>query len=124
MTAGRKPLEITEAMIERAFELASQGLTKKQIAISLGFSHTTLYEKFQQFPEFLDAVERGQVNGIQQVSNALFNKAIDGNVAAIQTYLYNRDPENWKREPTESATKDIPPINITLVTDDPNQAAN
>jgi len=121
---GRPQIEITEEVINQAYELAKKGLSRKQIAISLGMGLSTLHEKMNKFPDFLEAIEQGSTDGIKEVVNALFNKAVEGNVQAIQTFLYNRDQENWKREPQESAIRDIPPINITMITDATDKAAD
>jgi transcriptional regulator with XRE-family HTH domain len=94
--AGRPLFEITEAVCKKAESLAAQGLTQLQIASVLGMGQSTLYEKLKAYPEFLEAITVGKAKGITQVTNALFKKAVDGDVSAQKYYLNNRDNGNWK----------------------------
>lgn len=81
---------------EKVEELASHGLTQAQIALALGISESTLYEKKKTFSEFSEAIKRGQAKGIEAVANALWDSAVgSGNVTAMIFYLKNRSPEAW-----------------------------
>ena len=93
---GRPLIEITEKLCKKAESLAAQGLTMEQIAQTLGMGERTLYEKVKEYPHFSQAIEAGRAKGIAQVTNALFKKAIDGDVPAQKYYLNNRDNANWK----------------------------
>lgn len=70
--------------------LASRGMNNEQIAYSLGIGLSTLYKEKAQNVEFLDAIKRGQAKGIQQITNALFENAKEGNLGAQVFYLKNR----------------------------------
>lgn len=96
MPAGRPKIIPDEAMCKKAESLAAQGLTLEQIAITLGISYDTLNEKKKEFSDFSDAIAEGKAKGIATVTNALFNKAKDGDVPAMKYYLNNRDNGNWK----------------------------
>ena len=98
---------------EKAREMASRGLTVGQIASCLGISETTLYKKQNEYAEFMDAIKKGRAEGINQVSNALFEKATQGNVTAMIYYLKTRDRENWGENQPEPL-KEIPPMQIIL----------
>jgi hypothetical protein len=93
---GRKPIEITKSMIKKAERYAAQGLTGGQIAIILGMSHYTLIEKKKENVELVEAINRGKAQGIETITNALFETAQAGNVAAQIFYLKNRDKDGWK----------------------------
>jgi hypothetical protein len=118
---GQPALIIDETICEHAEALASQGLTKQQIALALGIGESTLYEKQAKFPEFKDAIKRGQAKGIAKVANALFERAVGftteeekafchagrivtqrvikiypPDTTAAIFYLKNRAPEDWK----------------------------
>jgi hypothetical protein len=93
--------------------MASRGLTVAQIASCLGISETTLYKKQNEYAEFMDAIKKGRAEGINQVSNALFEKATQGNVTAMIYYLKTRDRENWGENQPEPL-KEIPPMQITV----------
>lgn len=121
---GRPAIEITDELCAKAAELACKGLSRRQIAISLGMGESTLYRKQAKFREFEESIQRGAESANADVINALFQTAVSGNVRACEVWLYNKCKEEWKREPSEEATRDIPPINITLVTDDSNKATD
>jgi len=104
--AGRPAFKITEQVCKKAESLAAQGLTQYQIAAVLGMGERTFYEKIKEYPQFMQAIGEGKAKGIATVTNALFNKAKDGDVSAQKYYLNNRDNGNWKDrvENTVSAT--------------------
>jgi hypothetical protein len=87
---GRPQILINDEMIRRAEAYAAQGLTMPQIASVLGMSQTTLYDKKSKFSEFSDAIKRGKDKGIATITNALFNKARDGDNTAMIFYLKNQ----------------------------------
>lgn len=96
MGAGRPKIIPGDAMCKKAESLAAQGLTLEQIALTLGISYDTLNERKKEYSEFSEAIALGKAKGIATVSNALFNKAKDGDVPAMKYYLNNRDNGNWK----------------------------
>jgi predicted transcriptional regulator len=98
---------------DKAREMASRGLTAAQIASCLGISETTLYKKQNEYAEFMDAIKKGRTEGINQVSNALFEKATQGNVTAMIYYLKTRDRENWGENQPEPL-KEMPPMQIVV----------
>ena len=110
---GRPSWIPNETSCNQVQEMASRGLTVAQIASCLGISETTLYKKQNEYAEFMDAIKRGRAEGINQVSNALFEKATQGNVTAMIYYLKTRDRENWVENQPEPL-KEIPPMKIYL----------
>ena len=94
--AGRPTFKVTQRVINKAERVAAQGLTNEQIAITLGIHRCTLNEKKKLYPELKEAIERGRTKGIEEVTNALFEKAVEGDGPAMKFYLTNRDPANWK----------------------------
>lgn len=91
---GKKPLVITDEMIEKAEAMAARGLTQEQIASCLNMGETTLYAKFKEYPEFEKAVKRGKDKGISIVANALFKNCENGDKIAQMFYLKCR--AGWK----------------------------
>ena len=87
---GRPAIIIDEEICKRAEAYAAQGLTMVQIANVLGIGETTLYEKQQQYSEFSEAIKRGKNKGIATITNALFNKAREGDNTAMIFYLKNQ----------------------------------
>ena len=110
---GRPAWIPTDSICEQAREMASNGLTIAQIADCLGISESTLYGKQNEYKEFTDAIKKGRAEGIHKVSNALFEKATQGNVTAMIYYLKVRDRENWGENQPQPLCE-IPPMQIVL----------
>lgn len=73
--------------LKKVAELASKGLTNDQLSTALNIGTTTFYENQSDFTEFADTIKRGRANGIATISNALFEKAKEGNVVAQIFFL-------------------------------------
>ena len=99
---GRPKWIPDELTCKKAKDMASRGLTILQIADCLGVSHTTIYERQNEFPEFAEAIKRGRSQGIKEVAK--------------------RDRESWGDEYIDPV-KEIPPINIIVDSNAINQAA-
>ena len=98
---GRPKFEITEAIIKKAEDYAAKGLTAEQIAMVLGISETTFYERQAENAEFAEALKRGRGTGIANVTNALYEKAtVDKDNTAMIFYLKNRAGWVDKQETT------------------------
>ena len=110
---GRPAWIPTDTVCQEAREMASNGLTVAQIADCLGISESTLYGKQNEYKEFMDAIKRGRAEGLHKVSNALFERATQGNVTAMIYYLKVRDRENWGENQPEPL-REIPPLQIVL----------
>ena len=79
-----KPFIVDIAKVE---ELASRGLTKEQVARALGISSRTLQRKQKTNTQIEEAYQRGKVQGISNVANALYEKAMEGNTTAQIFFL-------------------------------------
>lgn len=101
---ARPSIEITDDLIKKAEAMAAQGLTLEQVAKTLGMAYQTLNEKRKEFTELSEAIKRGQAKGIAKVTNALFNKAINGDNTAMIFYLKNRDKANWGDQEQNTGT--------------------
>ena len=92
---GRPKFEITPEVLEEVEEMAGRGLTVNQIAICLGVSPATIYNKQAQYLEFLETIKKGKAIGLSKVTNALFeNATVERDNVAIIYYLNNRDKDN------------------------------
>ena len=79
---GRPRFEITPAVIEKAYSLAKNGCTARQIAASLGMSEPCYYNKCNQYVEFKDAIKKGEAESIVELENLLHKAARAGNITA------------------------------------------
>ena len=117
---GRPKFEITPEVIKEVEEMAGRGLTVNQIAICLGVSPATIYNKQAQYLEFLETIKKGKAIGLSKVTNALFeNATVERDNVAIIYYLNNRDKDNWSNKHEVATTvehKNV--IDLTRVSDD------
>ena len=90
MKRGPKPRQITEDLLEKVEHLASRGLSQKQICDALGFSETWWHAKKAENSELGECYKKGSAAGIGEVTHALFENAMTGNVAAQIFFLKNR----------------------------------
>jgi len=75
---------------------ARDGLTDLQIAEKLGISKNTFYIYVKKYSDFRDALKRGKAPVDQMVENALFKKALSGDITAMIFWLKNRRPDKWR----------------------------
>lgn len=90
---GRPRIQLDIAEVER---LAGLGLTEHEIAASLGVNYTTLLDRKKTLSEFSEALKRGKIKAVTEVSNAMYNAAMDGNITAQIFFLKNRARDQWK----------------------------
>jgi len=115
---GRPKFEITDEVLDKVQNLMTKGLTKEQAAGMLGVSLSTFMLHQSQNSEFSDAIKRGQAQGIDAVTNALFeNATVDRNVPSIIFFLKNR--AGWVDKQEIAATVDQNHIiDLTRISDD------
>jgi len=115
---GRPKFEITEEILKKTESLMAKGLTKEQCAGMLGVSVSTFMLYQAENSEFSDAIKRGQSIGIDQVTNALYEKAtVDKDNTAIIFYLKNR--AGWvDKQEVQSTVEQRHVIDLTRIPDD------
>ena len=115
---GRPKFEVTPEVLENTRRFMAQGLTKEQCAASLGISRSKFFEIQEQNVDFLDAIKSGEAEGIQQVTNALYEKAtVDRDNTAMIFFLKNRAGWVDKKEvATTVEQKHV--IDITRISDE------
>ena len=115
---GRPKFEVTPEVLEKTKRFMAQGLTKEQCAASLGISRSKFFEIQEQNVDFLDAIKSGEAEGIQQVTNALYEKAtVDRDNTAMIFFLKNRAGWVDKKEvATTVEQKHV--IDITRISDE------
>jgi len=96
LAPGQAGRPLKKFNLEKVEDLASRGLSQKQLAIAMGINLKTLQKHRKLDQELQSSIDRGRVKGLADVSNSLFENALGGNVAAQIFYLKNRDPDNWR----------------------------
>jgi len=90
---------------------ARSGLTDEQIAGNMGISVRTLYNWKKKSLQILQALKTGAREADFAVENALFKKALSGDVTACIFWLKNRQPDIWREKPEHRMNDgDVPQI--------------
>ncbi len=99
--------------IKQVKALASRGLTREQVAYSIGITPQTYYNRVKTEPEIEEAYQHGKAEGIKAVANKLLEKALTGDNTAIIFYL---KCNGW-REENSVEVKNTTPINLVIKND-------
>ena len=113
MKRGPKPRLITEEFLAKVEHLAARGLSQQQVCHALGFSETWWYDAKQKNSDISESFKRGQAKGLAEVSNAIYEKALNGSTGAACFFLKNRDPDRWSDVKSVNEVQ----INISKMTD-------
>ena len=110
---GPKPRLITKQFLEKVDYLAARGLSQQQVCHALGFSETWWYDAKQKNSDISDSFKKGQAKGLAEVSNAIYEQALNGSTGAACFFLKNRDPDRWSDVKSVNALQ----INVGKMTD-------
>ena len=113
MKPGPKPRTLTKELLDQIERHASRGLSQQQVYHALGFSETWWYDAKQKNSDISDSFKRGQAKGLAEVSNAIYEQALNGSTGAACFFLKNRDPDRWSDVKSVNAVQ----INISKMTD-------
>ena len=113
MKRGPKPRLISSDFLEKIEHLAARGLSQKQVCDALGFSETWWHAKKQENMELDECYKRGAARGLAEVSNAIYEQALNGSTGAACFFLKNRDPDRWSDVKSVNAVQ----INVGKLTD-------
>jgi len=83
---GRPPTLLTTEQIIQVEALAAV-CTKSQMAAYFGVTEKTFRAIEKRQPEVFTAYRRGKARAIADVASALYQKALDGDIRAMQFYL-------------------------------------
>ena len=113
MKTGPKPRKITTQLLKQIELQVSRGLSQQQFCHALGFSETWWYDAKQKNSDISDSFKKGQAKGLAEVSNAIYEQAMNGSTGAACFFLKNRDPDRWSDVKSVNALQ----INISKMTD-------
>ena len=119
---GRHTFKFTPEVLAKVRECARLQMHEKDIAVMVGLSPTTFSKKKNILDQLRQEIEAGRLEGIQQVSNALFDNAIGpkaldkngnqvqlaGDVRAEMFFLERK--AGWKQQVDIDATITIAPL--------------
>lgn len=88
-------------------QLASLGLTQRQVHLSLGWSEDTWAQRKKNDPRIMEEYEMGYSRGVTMVANRHFTAAMQGSIPAMQFILRTKggftEPKEDKIGPQELA---------------------
>ena len=113
MKPGPKPRTLSRELQDQIEQHASRGLSQQQICHALGISETWWYDAKQKSAEISESFKRGQAKGLFEVSNAIYEQALNGSTGGACFYLKNRDPDRW----SDVKSVDAVQINVGKMTD-------
>mgnify|MGYP001368159110 FL=1 len=113
MQRGPKPRLVNEEFLEKVEHLAARGLSQQQVCHALGFSETWWYDAKQKNSDISDSFKKGQAKGLTEISNAIYEQALNGSTGAACFFLKNRDPDRWSDVRSVNAVQ----INVGKMTD-------
>ncbi len=110
--AGRRNKYDTHVLprLDAIVQWRANGLTEEQVAENLGISYRSLNTYKLQFPQLLQALNRGKADADAQVENALFKRAIGYEYETTEANLcldLNGQPEGGLV--TKRKNKHVPP---------------
>lgn len=100
-----RPTLIDDIDLEWVQRLAAGGLTKAEIAEAVGIGRSTLMAYQAEYPDFLDAINRGRARDITEIENAV-HRAAKGYTFMEEKLQYDTQVGKWARE---TAVKHCPP---------------
>ena len=83
---GRPPAVLSPKQIDQVEALAAV-CTKAQMAAYFGVTEKTFRAIEQRQPEVFTAYSRGRARAVADVGSALYQKALEGDIRAMQFYL-------------------------------------
>lgn len=93
--AGRPKWIPDGKTIEDVEKMASRGLTNQEIARCLGIAYDTFYAKKRQYKQFSDAIKTGRAKGALQITNKLYQRALEGDFQCMNKVINRLSPE-WR----------------------------
>ena len=83
---GRPPAVLSPKQVDQVEALAAV-CTKAQMAAYFGVTEKTFRAIEQRQPEVFTAYRRGRARAIADIGSALYQKALEGDIRAMQFYL-------------------------------------
>lgn len=96
MEAGSMADWETDEKLQQLEQWIGDGLTLACIAEKMNISRNCLYEWRQKSSVISDAFKKGENRAVDNVENALYSAAMNGNITAQIFFLKNRRPDAWK----------------------------
>lgn len=110
-----RPYKLTSAACERFLYLLSHGVTRTEAANAIKVNRRTIEIRMVADPAFADAVFNAEWDADDKVISALFTSATGGNVAAMQTWLYNRRPSEWTDKRNRTVRLEVDDATLRLI---------
>ena len=93
---GRPPAVLSPKQVDQVEALAAV-CTKAQMAAYFGVTEKTLRAIEERQPEVFTAYSRGRARAVADIGSILYQKALDGDIRAMQFYLKTQAGWSEKR---------------------------
>jgi predicted DNA-binding protein (UPF0251 family) len=103
----RPRIDLTEHDIEQIELLAGYGLSIQQIGSVIGISKSTLDSRRATEKRVAEAVERGRAMAEAKIGKSLFERAIDGDIAAIRWWEMTRAKRSAEAKIEHTGTQTV-----------------
>ena len=109
---GRPPAVLSPKQVDQVEALAAV-CTKAQMAAYFGVTEKTFRAIEQRQPEVFTAYRRGRARAIADIGSALYQKALNGDIRAMQFYL--KTQAGWsEKKRLELSKSEKPPDQLRL----------
>ena len=104
---ARPWITLTDQHIKQIELLSGYGLTVAQIAAVIGISQSSMDNKRNTITRVKEAMERGRAVAEAKVGKSLFERAVEGDIAAIRWYEMTRAKRSSETKIEHSGTQTI-----------------
>jgi hypothetical protein len=77
------------------FQALREGARRTAAAKAAGISSEWVRRTRKDDPHFAEQESEAELDANERVEDAMFKSALEGNVTAMQVWLYNRMPDRW-----------------------------
>lgn len=106
------PFRFNDINREKYLGCLRQGMRRGAAAKAAGISRQQVLAYQRQHPEFLRECQQAEADACDVVEEALWRKAVDGNMTAIVFWLLNRSEGRWQDK------RAVSQVNVNVPTQD------
>ena len=103
----RRCSKCTKEARELYLEKLKEGLTRTEAAEAIGLDRHTVWRYRMAHPAYDKLVSQAERGAVEIIEDALFKSAKEGNVKAIEIFLYNRAGDRWTDKRTPSIVNNV-----------------
>jgi hypothetical protein len=106
MTAGR-PTKYSPHYCDELIECMGRGFSLTAFAGEIGVARSTINQWMGEYPEFSEAVKKGQAKRVRKLEETLLAGEFGPRVTAHIFALKNADPDEWRDRSEQRITHEL-----------------